>query len=66
MGGENQDGEQTSEATAVVNIKIKPGCEKDYDEWLSRFFGDNKKESTWLLRNNESVYPLMASFLVYF
>ena len=28
MGGENQDGEQTSEATAVVNIKIKPGCEK--------------------------------------
>jgi hypothetical protein len=27
MGGENQDGEQTSEATAVVNIKIKPGCD---------------------------------------
>ena len=27
MGGENQDGEQTSEATVVVNIKIKPGCE---------------------------------------
>ena len=37
MGGENQDGKQASEATAVVNIKIKPGCEKDYDEWLRRF-----------------------------
>ena len=37
MGGENQDREQASEATAVVNIKIKPGCEKDYDEWLRRF-----------------------------
>jgi antibiotic biosynthesis monooxygenase (ABM) superfamily enzyme len=37
MGGENQDGEQASEATVVVNIKIKPACEKDYDEWLRRF-----------------------------
>lgn len=52
MGGENQDGEQTSEATVVVNIKIKPGCEKDYDEWLRRFLVLIKKESAWLLRNN--------------
>jgi uncharacterized protein len=37
MGTENQDGEQPSEVTVVVNIKIKPGCEKDYDEWFSRF-----------------------------
>jgi antibiotic biosynthesis monooxygenase (ABM) superfamily enzyme len=38
MGGENQDGEQASrEVTVVVNRKIKPGCEKDYDEWLRRF-----------------------------
>jgi len=37
MGGENQDREQASEHTVVVNIKIKPGCEKDYDEWLRRF-----------------------------
>ena len=37
MGGENQDREQASEHTVVVNIKIKPGCEKDYDEWFSRF-----------------------------
>ncbi|MGB8101919.1 MAG: antibiotic biosynthesis monooxygenase [Nitrososphaeraceae archaeon] len=44
MGGENQDGEQTSEATVVVNIKIKPGCEKDYDEWLSRFLVIIKKK----------------------
>ena len=37
MGSENQDGEQPSEVTVVVNIKIKAGCEKDYDEWFSRF-----------------------------
>ena len=37
MGSENQDGGQPSEVTVVVNIKIKPGCEKDYDEWLKRF-----------------------------
>jgi antibiotic biosynthesis monooxygenase (ABM) superfamily enzyme len=37
MDSENQDGKQPSEVTVVVNIKIKPGCEKDYDEWLSRF-----------------------------
>jgi antibiotic biosynthesis monooxygenase (ABM) superfamily enzyme len=34
MGSENQDGKQPSEVTVVVNINIKPGCEKDYDEWL--------------------------------
>jgi antibiotic biosynthesis monooxygenase (ABM) superfamily enzyme len=38
MGGKNQDGEQASkQVTVVVNRKIKPGCEKDYDEWLRRF-----------------------------
>jgi len=37
MDSENQDGKQPSEVTVVVNIKIKPGCEKDYDEWLRRF-----------------------------
>ena len=38
MGGENQDSEQASkQVTVVVNRKIKPGCEKDYDEWLRRF-----------------------------
>ena len=38
MGSENQDVEQASkEITVVVNRKIKPGCEKDYDEWLRRF-----------------------------
>ena len=44
MSGENQDGEQASEATVVVNIKIKPGCEKDYDEWLRRFLVVIKKK----------------------
>ena len=34
MVSEDQDGEQASEDTVVVNIKINPGCEKDYDEWL--------------------------------
>jgi len=43
MGGEDQDGEQASEATVVVNIKINPGCEKDYDEWLRRFLAVIKK-----------------------
>ena len=44
MSGENQDGEQASEATVVVNIKIRPGCEKDYDEWLRRFLAVIKKK----------------------
>ena len=44
MGGENHDGEQASEATVVVNIKIKHGCEKDYDEWLRRFLVVIKKK----------------------
>jgi hypothetical protein len=38
MAGENLDTEQPSkEVTVVVNIRIKPGCEKDYDGWLERF-----------------------------
>jgi uncharacterized protein len=38
MGGENQDPETASkEVTVVVNIRIRPGCEKAYDEWLGRF-----------------------------
>ena len=38
MGGENQDSEQASkQVTVVVNRKIKPGCDKDYDDWLRRF-----------------------------
>jgi antibiotic biosynthesis monooxygenase (ABM) superfamily enzyme len=27
----------SKEVTVVVNRKIKPSCEKDYDEWLRRF-----------------------------
>jgi antibiotic biosynthesis monooxygenase (ABM) superfamily enzyme len=38
MGGESQDSEHASkEVTIVVSRKIKPGCVKDYDEWLRRF-----------------------------
>jgi len=48
MGGESQDDEQTSEATAVVNIKIKPGCEKDYDEWLRHFLALQRKVPGYL------------------
>ena len=51
MGGENQDREQASKHTVVVNMKIKPGCDKDYDDWLRRFLGI-RKESTWIPRNN--------------
>ena len=49
MGGENQDGEQASkEVTVVVNRKIKPGCEKDYDEWLRRFLMLERKVPGYL------------------
>jgi antibiotic biosynthesis monooxygenase (ABM) superfamily enzyme len=35
MGGESRGGERASkEVTVVVNRKIKPGCEKDYDDCL--------------------------------
>jgi antibiotic biosynthesis monooxygenase (ABM) superfamily enzyme len=38
MDAENQDTERASkEVTIVINIRIKPGCEKDYDGWLRRF-----------------------------
>ena len=38
MGGENQDIERASkEVTVVVNSRIRPGCEKAYEEWLGRF-----------------------------
>jgi len=38
MDSENQDTESGSkEVTVVVNIRIKPGFEKDYDRWLERF-----------------------------
>src|SRR6476620_9970240 len=38
MDSENQDTESGSkEVTVVVNIRIKPCFEKDYDRWLERF-----------------------------
>ena len=38
MGEENQDTDRASkEATVVVSVRIRPGCEKDYEEWLGRF-----------------------------
>ena len=38
MGEENQDTERASkEATVVVSVRIRPGCEKAYEEWLGRF-----------------------------
>jgi uncharacterized protein len=48
MGGENKDGEQASEVTAVVNVKIKPGCDKEYDEWLRGFLVLVKKVPGYL------------------
>ena len=49
MCGENQDTERASkEVTAVVNIKIKPGCEKAYDEWLRRFLVSVRKVPGYL------------------
>src|SRR5215212_5941133 len=38
MGDESQGGNYASkEVTVVVNRKIKPGCEKDYDDWQRRY-----------------------------
>jgi antibiotic biosynthesis monooxygenase (ABM) superfamily enzyme len=38
MSGENKETERASkEVTVVVNMRIKPGREKDYDKWLERF-----------------------------
>src|SRR5919108_2514998 len=38
MDGESQDGKHASkEVTVVVSKKIKPGCERDYDDWLRHF-----------------------------
>ena len=54
MGGENQDTERASEeVTVVVNIRIKPGCEKDYDEWLGRFLILERKVPGLLRNNND-------------
>ena len=49
MSGENKDTERASkEVTVVVNIRIKPGCEKDYDEWLGRFLVLQRKVPGYL------------------
>ena len=49
MGGENQDTERASkEVTVVVNIRIRPGCEKAYDEWLGRFLTLQRKVPGYL------------------
>jgi antibiotic biosynthesis monooxygenase (ABM) superfamily enzyme len=49
MSGESQGGEHASkEVTVVVNRKIKPGCEKDYDDWLRRFLMLGRKVPGYL------------------
>ena len=49
MGSENKDAERASkEVTVVVNLRIKPGCEKDYDEWLGRFLVLQRKVPGYL------------------
>jgi uncharacterized protein len=49
MSGENIDDEQNSqEVTVVVNRMIKPGCERDYDEWLRRFLMLERKVPGYL------------------
>jgi antibiotic biosynthesis monooxygenase (ABM) superfamily enzyme len=38
MDNESRDGEHSSkDVTVVISRKIKPGCEKQYDDWLRRF-----------------------------
>jgi uncharacterized protein len=38
MGTESRDGEHIpKEVTIVISRKIKPGCEKEYDDWLRRY-----------------------------
>ena len=49
MEGENQDTERASkEVTVVVNLRIKPGCEKDYDGWLERFLVLERKSPGYI------------------
>jgi antibiotic biosynthesis monooxygenase (ABM) superfamily enzyme len=49
MDGESQGGEHASkEVTVVVNRKIKPGCEKDYDDWQRRYLMLGRKVSGYL------------------
>lgn len=49
MGSEIQDTKRASkEVTVVVNIRIKPGCEKDYDEWFGRFLISERKVPGYL------------------
>ena len=49
MASENKDAERASnEVTVVVNLRIKPGCEKDYDEWLGRFLVLQRKVPGYL------------------
>ena len=49
MANENKDAERASkEFTVVVNLRIKPGCEKEYDEWLGRFLVLQRKVPGYL------------------
>jgi antibiotic biosynthesis monooxygenase (ABM) superfamily enzyme len=57
MDGENQDTERASkEVTVVVNLRIKPGCEKDYDEWLGRFLKLQRKVPSYLAMEEIKCY----------
>ena len=38
MDNVSRDGEHAAkDVTIVISRKIKPGCEKQYDDWLRRF-----------------------------
>lgn len=42
------EGNHSNEVTIVVSRKIKPGYEKEYDDWLRRYLAVESKASGYL------------------
>lgn len=42
------EGNHPNEVTKVVSRKIKPGYEKEYDDWLRRYLAIERKASGYL------------------
>jgi antibiotic biosynthesis monooxygenase (ABM) superfamily enzyme len=46
MNGENNNSSKT--VTSVINRSIKPGYEKDYDDWVQRYLALERKAPGYL------------------
>ena len=57
MSNVSRDGEHAAkDVTIVISRKIKPGCEKQYDDWLRRFLMLEIAKAVTFLASDDSSY----------